>query len=446
MRSRLSLIVAGALLAAGCGGTEVDSTAPGADAPLADPAAVTATLGIDADGCYLFEAAVEGHETYRRTTCSSGYFTAHAEGCLVATAGGNASGDSGLTTVPCDLRLPPFLYGWAPPAIGWLCLADFHAGIIGPVRFLAPGDDGLFVESLGPDTGATPFPYTIDGAYWGEPPLDGPAASVYALCDAAGPWEGPVPHQTNVLMVVRLDPSLVPPPGEPDQVGEDTLGLWIDAGAGPAGFSFGAFQDGAIIDPGVRLLSTSTTLTMAIFDMETGAETDLGSYPLPQPIIDELGSGWLCTDAPMVLIDIGASILTADPDAISIGWLNAAERAALLGWDRPATTRTPGTACPATGVLVEGDRPAGPDLVIEASLLVRAPADLLTGGDPYLMVSSEGSGWMLGSLDLIDPEPLEGGRFAPGALFTVGLGSEEQLDPPGIDLEIPPLPDGLAPP
>ena len=401
-------------------------------------------LSWTSDGCLRLETLVAGFDPRVDIDCVplTDVRTRVANRCFQGQAAISSLRYLDSQTIPCDAQVQTALWGWAAPTIGWLCLGDRDEDQYGPVTFAAPHQDGHFLIAVDATTFTTPILYTPDGLEWGDPPFDAPYAMVSQQCAAAGPWEKPPRGSLLLWVVVDLDPALS------DDAGS---GLRIDAGTGPHGFGFSAFEDGAELFE-IRPAQGATTIDIGLFDDE-GGSARLGTYPLPGQIIAELASGWSCTDAPLLTLTVDGSVVDGVAEAVTLGWMTSVEGAATVpNYPGLASDRAPGTPCPATGDSTVTARPVDHGQVLEGSYRIEV-ADALRGLGPnaaLLIEGQDGTGYVIG-LRRLDTETA--GNFGvflfPGGILHVGL-TETETETETVDdtaaVPIPDLPENQAGP
>ncbi len=336
------------LVACGDGGADPDPrfrVIPPAGAPVASVAAEGVTYSLYDTGpqCLTLEMNGPGFEAILEGGCffDQWNFFRTTEPCVgepggqaFAAAGGSEAFDS--VTIPCDVRIPIVGYGKLPPSIGFVCLPsiDQHR-----VRFADVLPGGYLLEVLEGDRAGTTvaFPFTPDGARWGDPPLDAPSNWIYPACEELAPWGGPPPYESSVMTFVELGAGL--------ETRQDLV-VRLDNGAGGQAFSLAASPGVPIGLPGL-VWSNTTSLGVYLNDASTGSESLLGTFSLPDVVVADAQSGWLCPDPAVLVITIDADVEAVGGFAVAFEGLTSAQAAARIAvWDPPEAQRDPGQPCP----------------------------------------------------------------------------------------------------
>lgn len=399
---------------------------------------VSYTLRHDGE-CYNLTTTVPGFEPTIESSCeyTAGYWYRSTPPCYHDAGGG---GDE----FACDVPLAQAIYGHVTEDIGWLCLPGSNGDSSWDrVSYVAPDGNGMFVAVLADDySHTTPFPFTADGRRWGEPPLDAPASFIYTMCESAPPWEATVARKVSLLARIQPDSALI------DDYG--STGLVINAGFGEFAVSLNA-GDGADFLYPLELYADTTMVDLAYYEEHGARRTPLDTYQLPAPIVAELGSGWLCTDAPVLSIDIGASVATGDPNAVSLGWLSSAEASAIANYPGQPTDRPPGEPCPDTGEEYPvTSTPQVIERVLEGSYRFVIANDVMTLGANWMLTTRDvdGRGFGIGLTPAsLEDETWESYLF-PGTDLALALepGPGEYGEPDWVTVAVPDLPSGYGPP
>ena len=388
-----------------------------------------------ADGCYRLEISGEGMEPRVEERCAPpGYWYHYSPYCAddpVGAAGGGAY--TSQTTAPCQKPLPPVLYGYLPEDIGFLCLpsAGDQPGEFVPVSFMERPEGGIFLTALPDGSHPTPFPYTSVGTPWGDPPMDAFSRVIYAQCDAAGPWGAPA-VEIPLDVLVEIDPALA----------QEGQAVRLDPGNGGMGL------DLAIFAPEHRGM-VDLHLTAGTTDLDVGwgptgwAPTSLRSYPLPAEIAAEAASGWICPDAPVLLV----ALAPGNPVEVRLDWLSSAEAWARLGLEGVPTGRVPGQPCPDGGSRATSRPTLHFTSAYDGYYRFEVAADLLALGHEWgFLVRSLDAGWNFDLAHLAaSPGERYWGYLFPGTAIQVGIEPPEAAEPGAgsIAVLIPEIPPGL---
>lgn len=329
----------------------------------------------------------------------------------------------------CLVEVPPVSVGIAGSDL--TCVIPISGATLGPAEFIGPG---VYVLALTDDFRM--IPYSADG----RPQDDIGDAALERLCEYAPPWnQSPVP--TYLEIIYRMDESLL----ETDGV------LLTDFGAVPEGFQFTA-GDSEVLPLPSQVFTDTTHVTFGIIDRELGGEDwTLGDFELPAEIVAELTSGWACTDAWWLLVDVGATVLENDRGAISMRAISVAEANALTGYSLGAETdRQPGEPCPDHGQPRQGAVVDGAAVLHNITVrCVMDPAWFTLPDSTTLLTTLPSAG--IGSENIVgnfknqrDEACSIGGYVGPGDTIELSVGEVGVYDDPlnPLVLTIQPLPTG----
>lgn len=404
-------------------------------------------LGWDVEGCISLQVWLEGELHVPEKVCE------HVDGqwyrdvnCLqreVPEPSSTTMPDAAasMSLPPCLLEVPTVFFGHLGPGPDLLCLPEKTDRQIGPASFAPVSAEGLF---LIPGMQRPLFAYRSDGKAWGEPLIGQPGDWEYQLCDAAGPWEAPVPHLTGIPLVFDIEASLFD--AEP-------LGIGFSFDGRQAALDVNTGTDSRFFFGWAQVYTDTTEVQLTAFTQAGFVATDLGTFRLPDEIIAELSSGWSCNHQPALVIGVDAGVLDHDPAALSLSWLPVPEAAALQPIMGEVADRQPGEPCPNDGMLLPPAERATADRAVLATISMTFDNSWLDlSGQAFWTVHQAGlaSGAIVHQIDPINPPTITWESWvAAGAEMRIWIDSPtaelNNTHPGMVVLEIPPLPPASSP-
>lgn len=295
----------GLLLIGACSTGHVDSTLP-LSRPEPSPPATGPTVATLVDGDTTFALHDEGESCLALAIDHLGLQSTVERECFGGERVVEVSASCGwlATDEPpdgCDVTLPIVFFGQVrEPGIGFVCVGTAEAA-----RFISFDSDGFILEEAHAGERGPAYLFTVGGLRYGQPPTDGPADSIYRLCEEQAPW-GSTEVEITLPLVVYLGDSLR----------ADDVTLWFDAGTGPLGLSGSAAEGGAIVGPVLRVPTSSAGLGISI-EVE-GQPTVEAFVGWPNDLLALVDADTQCRMGAQLRVDIGDAARTGDADAITV--------------------------------------------------------------------------------------------------------------------------------